>query len=118
MPLRHDTALTRAGGTLPSAIQTLQRPLVYDYFAVSVFIVLSGYCLMASVDQSTVRRLRDRIVDYLLRRAFRILPTYYAALLLALLIIRLAPAMQLRTGTYWDGALSAFRSGMVISHFS
>jgi peptidoglycan/LPS O-acetylase OafA/YrhL len=56
----------------------------YGHAAVSIFIVLSGYCLMLPVARSSDGELRGGWQDYLLRRARRILPPYYAALLLSI----------------------------------
>ncbi|RYX81180.1 acyltransferase [bacterium] len=56
------------------------------HYAVSVFIVLSGYCLMLPVlrDNGT---LRGGMIPFFKRRARRILPPYYAALVMAALIL-------------------------------
>jgi len=56
----------------------------YAHFAVDVFIVLSGFCLMMPVARQNGYALKGGWIQYLVRRAKRILPPYYAALLLAL----------------------------------
>jgi peptidoglycan/LPS O-acetylase OafA/YrhL len=82
--------------------------------AVSVFIVLSGYCLMLPAASDASRSLsRTR---FLRRRAMRILPPYYAALALSLLFIALLPIMQPHTDSPWDNAVPAFTTGRLISH--
>jgi peptidoglycan/LPS O-acetylase OafA/YrhL len=48
--------------------------------SVAIFIVLSGYCLMLPVARSSDGKLRGGVIDYIKRRARRILPPYYAAL--------------------------------------
>jgi peptidoglycan/LPS O-acetylase OafA/YrhL len=55
---------------------------------------------------------------YFFRRARRILPPYYAALLLSLALIALVPALrsQAITGTIWDDTHPAFSTGAVTSH--
>ena len=57
--------------------------------SVAVFIVLSGFCLMLPVARSARGRLSGGPAEYLRRRARRILPPYYAALLLTLLAVAL-----------------------------
>ena len=58
--------------------------------AVSVFIVLSGFCLMLPVARSGRGELRGGVRNYLKRRAWRILPPYYAALVLGVLFLAVA----------------------------
>ena len=67
--------------------------------AVDWFIVLSGYVLMLPVTAAGVT-LRAGPTRFYLRRARRILPTFYAALLLTLLLI--AGPVGHKTGTHWD----------------
>lgn len=51
-------------------------------YVVTVFLVISGYCLMLPVVRNDFL-LRDGAMGFYLRRARRILPPYYAALLLS-----------------------------------
>jgi peptidoglycan/LPS O-acetylase OafA/YrhL len=61
--------------------------LGYGHLAVDVFIVLSGYCLMLPVAQSRGEvQLRGGLGGFVKRRARRILPPYYAALIFALVV--------------------------------
>ncbi len=64
----------------------LRQLLHQGHLAVVVFIVLSGYCLMLPVlrDNAT---LRGGIATFFKRRAKRILPPYYAALLVSALLV-------------------------------
>ena len=78
--------------------------------AVAIFIVLSGYCLMMPLLQSNTTVLRGGLVEYFKRRATRILPVYFAALGVTLLLIALIPAMNRMSNSGWDAALPAFRS--------
>jgi peptidoglycan/LPS O-acetylase OafA/YrhL len=67
------------------------------HFAVDIFIVLSGYCLMLPLAR------KGRPLDialFLQRRAVRILPTYFLAMLMSLLLI--ATLIGQQTGTHWD----------------
>src|SRR6186713_3008000 len=59
--------------------RTLQRGLSYGHDAVAVFIVLSGYCLMLPVARADGQFVRG-VPNYFARRAWRILPPYFAAL--------------------------------------
>jgi peptidoglycan/LPS O-acetylase OafA/YrhL len=65
--------------------------------AVQVFIVLSGYCLMIPVARAG-GTLRGGLVEFARRRAWRILPTYYAALAVCLLLPTIVPALRSSDG--------------------
>lgn len=67
-------------------IMVILKPLAFGRYAVDMFIVLSGYCLMLPVANSD-GILRGGFKGYIKRRATRILPTYYAALILSLLLM-------------------------------
>ena len=58
--------------------------LIYVHFAVDVFIVLSGFCLALPVARHGT--LRGGALDFFRRRARRILPPFYAAAALSLLL--------------------------------
>jgi len=76
--------------------------LFYGHFAVVVFIVLSGFCLMLPVVHSS-GVLDGGTLNFFKRRAKRILPPYYFALLFSLISIWLF--INLKTGTHWDISL-------------
>jgi peptidoglycan/LPS O-acetylase OafA/YrhL len=59
----------------------------YGHYAVDVFIVLSGYCLMLPVARSGRDRLRGGTMEYLSARAMRILPPYFASLILSIVAL-------------------------------
>ena len=61
----------------------LAKVLAQGHFAVSVFIVISGFCLMLPVLNNHLR-LRGGIVRFFKKRAWRILPPFYIAFLLSL----------------------------------
>ena len=102
----------------------LEHPLVVatnflflnGHNAVALFIVLSGFSLMLPVVRSADGRLRGGTWDYLKRRARRILPAYYAALLLFLAMIAFIPILRDRTGVRWDTALPVFDTKVILSH--
>ncbi|HVW26847.1 MAG TPA: acyltransferase [Polyangiaceae bacterium] len=89
----------------------LQRVFAYGHYSVDVFIVLSGYCL-ALPFVSSVRRLEPS--EFFVRRALRILPTYYVAALISLLLV--ATCVGRKTGTNWDVSIPVTRWDLV-SHF-
>ncbi len=60
-------------------------PLSYGHYAVDVFIVLSGFCLTISVARR--RGSLQPWKEYITRRAKRILPPYYAAIVVSLLVL-------------------------------
>lgn len=73
--------------------------LVAGHLSVTVFIVISGFCLaLPVIDQGGT--LRGGLAGFLKRRARRILPPYYAAVVLCLLLI--ATVIGKPTGTLWD----------------
>jgi peptidoglycan/LPS O-acetylase OafA/YrhL len=72
--------------TLPPTLARLQRPFAFGHVAVSIFIVLSGFSLMLPVASSAAGALRGGTRRYLARRARRILPPYYVALILAVVV--------------------------------
>ncbi len=65
---------------LPKSLQWIDHMRDIGHFAVVIFIVLSGYCLMMPVATSSDGQLRGGLKRYFTRRALRILPPYYVAL--------------------------------------
>lgn len=78
----------------------------YGYYAVPIFIVLSGFCLMLPVARTTDSQFRGGAGQYLRRRARRILPPYYFALAVAVLIAVLTGPLQKTVGGHWDVSLN------------
>lgn len=60
--------------------------MIYGHLAVVFFIVLSGFCLMLPVARSRDKELRGGVSGYIQRRARRILPAYYAAIVFTVLL--------------------------------
>jgi peptidoglycan/LPS O-acetylase OafA/YrhL len=89
----------------------------FGTYAVAIFIVLSGYCLMLAVARTPGAVLTRGIGDFVVRRARRILPPYYAALLLSIGLLLVMPALQRPTASQWDIALPAFSAGSLVTHF-
>ncbi|MDQ2798279.1 MAG: acyltransferase, partial [Armatimonadota bacterium] len=86
--------------------------------AVAVFIVLSGFCLTLPIVRSGSKSLRGGPREYFKRRAWRILPPYYAALVLSALFLVMAHAAKYRTGfALHDKVLGLHLSpGSLLSH--
>ena len=83
------------------------------HYAVDVFIVLSGFCLMLPVIRNN-GQIRGTIKQFFFRRARRILPPYYAAIILSLGLIFIT-AIGNPTGRPWDVTLPVNYQA-VISH--
>ena len=112
----HHAALEVTGASAFRAVEIGRGLLRHGHFAVAVFIVLSGYCLMRPVAADPEGRLRGGLRGYLGRRAWRILPPYYGALGLCWLLVALAPGLDHAARVRWDRALPAFEPGVVVSH--
>src|SRR5579875_141267 len=88
----------------------------FGHEAVVVFIVLSGYVLMLPIARTVDGYMPHGVLDYLKRRARRILPPYYAALAFALLIIFCVPGMNRPFHAFWDTAIPITRWATIVSH--
>lgn len=83
--------------------------LAFGHFAVSTFIVISGFCLMLPV----VRRdgmLAGGFIEFMKRRGRRILPPYY--LTLAISIALAATLIGAKTQTIWDSSIPISLAGL------
>ena len=101
----HSYALVElTGGSMPRNAQFLR----YGHFIVSLFIMLSGYCL--AMPLFSHGGLRGGWQGFLKRRARRILPPYYAAVGVSLIISLLAGSKIIPMTGYiavtWQGLLS------------
>ena len=104
-------------GELVGTWRLLRRSLAFGHEAVAIFIVLSGYCLMLPVVRSGGDRLPGSNSSFFARRAFRILPPYYAALTFSMLLIWQVPFLGSgRSATVWDDSLPGLSWGRVVSH--
>jgi len=85
--------------------------LGFGHYSVAVFIVLSGFSLAAGDP------MRGGFWVYVRRRARRILPPYFAALGLSLLLIWLVPALGRTDDPRWGSiALPAFEAKTLAAH--
>lgn len=96
--------------SLNSHERLLLRPLNFGHDAVGVFIVLSGFCLMLPIVRGN-GTLRGGAWGFFKKRAKRILPPYYFAMLLSLLLIWLL--IGHKTGTPWDTTVPVTFDGLV-----
>ncbi|MBC8063958.1 MAG: acyltransferase [Chlorobia bacterium] len=78
-----DPRLLEGKSTSPIWLQKLMMPFTYGHLAVAAFIVLSGFCLQLSLFNGKDGRIHD-LKRFLQRRAWRILPAYYASLALSI----------------------------------
>jgi len=102
-------------GALTGVARIVWHTLVFGHDAVAIFIVLSGYCLMLPVARSEGRLARG-LPNYFARRAWRILPPYYATVLGSLLLIALVPVLETPTTTIWADTFPAFGLAPIGSH--
>jgi peptidoglycan/LPS O-acetylase OafA/YrhL len=85
---------------MPSpAVWSLTSQFAYGRFAVSAFIVISGFSLSIPVARGN-GHLKGGAFAFFMRRAKRILPPYYLAIVFSLLLIWLFIGQK--TGTHWD----------------
>lgn len=93
----------------PRLIGLLLGWLTLGHFAVTFFIAVSGFCLMIPVIRSG--GLRGGIRGFALGRVRRILPPYYAALLLSIVIAGLF--LHVHTHTLYDASLPVTGRGIL-----
>ena len=97
-------------------VELVSRLLNAGGYGVVAFIILSGFCLMLPVARTADATLRGGWSAYLYRRCKRILPGYYCALLLTLLLIYLIPTLSTHPNGFSDVALPV-TTHAVVTHF-
>ncbi|MDP9175857.1 MAG: acyltransferase family protein [Planctomycetota bacterium] len=90
--------------------------VLFGRVAVDIFIVLSGYLLMRPAARSADGKLPGGIWHYLQRRAWRILPPYYAALFLTLGLEIAIPALRTPLSMEWRDSLPPFGTRNIVAH--
>ena len=90
----------------------------YGEFGVAVFVVVSGYCLMLPVLTDPALRLRGGLSRFAKRRTLRIVPPYYAALILTFVVLGLFSELREPTGTPQDITLPTFTWPKTLSHIA
>jgi peptidoglycan/LPS O-acetylase OafA/YrhL len=84
--------------------------LAPGHYAVAVFIVLSGFCLTLPIVRAG-GVLAGGARGFYRRRARRILPPYYAAFLLTLVLV--STVIGRETGTFWDFSVPVTAAGYI-----
>jgi peptidoglycan/LPS O-acetylase OafA/YrhL len=114
--LLHATTFTGHLGDADANLPIIAHIMELGNYAVPVFITLSGYVLMIQVARTSQFELSGGLGKYLFRRAKRILPPYYASLVLFLVLIAAVPALQTGHDTAWFNKVPVTLEG-VVSHF-
>ena len=94
----------------PRIVFMLGNVQLFGHFAVSTFIVLSGFCLMLPIAIGN-GTLRGGAKHFYWKRARRILPPYYFALAFSLLLI--ATLIGKPTNSHWDTSIHVDGSGLL-----
>jgi peptidoglycan/LPS O-acetylase OafA/YrhL len=100
-------------GTMPPAFGGgwwLTFWLIYGNYAVDIFIVVSGFCLALPIIKNG--DIKGGILTFYKRRCRRILPPYYASLLICLVLI--FTIIGKPTGTHWDVSVDVTPLGTFI----
>jgi peptidoglycan/LPS O-acetylase OafA/YrhL len=111
----HATTFTGHTGDADRNLPAIAWITEVGNYAVPIFICLSGYVLMLPIAKTTNYELRGGFWKYILRRAKRILPPYYASLLLFGAMIAFVPLMQTGHDTAWYNKVPVTIEG-VVSH--
>jgi peptidoglycan/LPS O-acetylase OafA/YrhL len=90
--------------SLPLFWSAITKLLRYGGFAVTIFVVMSGYVLMLPVSRSQDGYILGTLGDFFKRRARRILPPYYAALIFCLLLALCIFLLEQFSGFVWNSA--------------
>lgn len=80
------SAVTGRPSTAPPWLQALAAPFLYGHVAVAMFIVVSGFSLQLGLLQGGGSGGVGSVAGFFRRRAQRILPAYYAALVLSVAV--------------------------------
>jgi peptidoglycan/LPS O-acetylase OafA/YrhL len=84
--LHHAILQVNISSSSSGIVNWLHAIFEHGRFAVDLFIVISGFCLMLPVIQND-GVLKKGALNFFVRRAKRILPTYYLAMGLSLILI-------------------------------
>jgi peptidoglycan/LPS O-acetylase OafA/YrhL len=86
------------------------------HFAVALFIVLSGFCLMLPVARSADGQLRGGTAHFFRGRVRRIVPPYLAALVLSMALMALVQFMQSDASSAGVRPPPELTAGSILSH--
>lgn len=101
-------------GVFPEGALALTTPAKFGPYGVAVFIILAGFSLTLAVTR-TDGWLKGGPWTFIKRRAKRILPPYYVALILTIVLQVLW--LNQRTGTHWDLSVPLNWVGVVTNVF-
>jgi peptidoglycan/LPS O-acetylase OafA/YrhL len=94
------------------AVRRVSDLFLFGHYAVDVFIVISGFCLMLPVLRHR-GEISGGMFRFFAKRARRILPPYFAVVILSLILIWLFIGTP--TGSQWNSSLPVTRDG-IFSH--
>jgi peptidoglycan/LPS O-acetylase OafA/YrhL len=112
-------AVYAPASSLPPRWFSVFSVLKYGEYGVTVFIVLSGFCLMLPVLRGPDRGVtgtRAWLGEFARRRSCRVLPAYGVALAGSMLLIAAVPALRSASGTPWDLSVPSFSTAEIGSH--
>ncbi|BDI29362.1 hypothetical protein CCAX7_14130 [Capsulimonas corticalis] len=98
------------------ALRGASHLIQLGHCAVCAFIVLSGFCLMLPVAGAPARQLAGGLKGFAARRARRILPPYYAALALTILLPAIHATVVRLTNHQHEPFFLPVRASNLISH--
>jgi peptidoglycan/LPS O-acetylase OafA/YrhL len=110
------SAKTTTGGQLSHGMRFLSACIGRGHFSVVFFIVLSGFSIMLPIARAGTNQLNRGLSNYIRRRAIRILPPYYVALILSAALILAYDAISARHGLGAPMADDGLTAGPVFSH--
>jgi len=87
--------------------------IAFGHYAVDLFIVLSGFCLMLPVIRNS-GKISGGALNFFRKRAWRILPPYFSVLIVSLLLIWFL--IGTGTGTVWNYSLPVTPAAL-LTHF-
>jgi peptidoglycan/LPS O-acetylase OafA/YrhL len=90
--------------------------LNFGHFAVDIFIVLSGFCLMMPLARANTDTLPQGFRTYMYRRARRILPPYYVAFAGSLALVFAGQLLQSQGHVGGNQIHDVLTPGIVLSH--
>ena len=111
----HTMLFTGLTGAVALNLPALYWATRNGYQGVAVFIVLSGFVLMLAVSKTREAMLPKGFRHFIWRRFRRIVPPYWGALILSLILIWSVPLLQVKSGTRWDGKIPFDWQG-IVSH--
>ncbi|CCW36321.1 predicted acyltransferase [Chthonomonas calidirosea] len=112
----HEIAIHYRPNALQKGLSYLLFLCPFGYFAVTVFLVLSGYSLMIPVARNPKGEMA--VGSYFWRRAWRILPPYYGALALWTLFLAplFHPGIALPAASFWARLRPTVNGSTLFSH--